>query len=99
MFKYAKDPMQEIYDSMNTEVNDYIHGKKNWRGENHVRTLMIMTIERTCGIHQKGVAVGHIDYTQYKKEMKRRKKYWDRVRSGETTDTRRGFDKERGTCV
>jgi hypothetical protein len=77
-------------------VNDYIKGKKNRNGESHVRCLMMIIIERECGIHRKGIEVGSISFTRYKKEVKRREKYWAKVRAGEITDTRRGFDRERG---
>lgn len=95
----TKQIMDSMYDSMAEEVNAYIKGEKcrsNRGGERyHIRILMMMVIENACGIHSNGIAVGRIDFAQYKKEVRRRKRYWDRVRAGETIDTRRGFDRER----
>ena len=86
----------QIQDSLVQEVNDYIvDGKRNSRGEPNVRFAMIMAIEDECGIHPKGIEVGHIEYGRYKKEIRSRKKYWNRVKKGETTNTQRGYDKER----
>ena len=78
------------------EVNDYIvEGKRNSRGEPNVRFAMIMAIEDECGIHPKGIESGHIEFGRYKKEIRSRKKYWDRVKKGETTNSCRGYEKER----
>ena len=91
------ESIDELYDSMRDTANEYIKGAKNRRGERHVRALMLMAIEHVCGIHAKGIEVGGFNFRSYNREIKHRKKYWERVRNGEITDTRRGFDTERGT--
>ena len=87
--------IEAMEDYMINEVNEYIQGKKNWRGEQHVRAGMRMVIEGACEIYSKGIEIGSIHFSRYKKEIKRRKKYWGRVRCGETIDSRKGFEKER----
>lgn len=89
------DGMQQLYDSMREDVNRYIQGERPKRGEQNVRCSMMMVIEKACGIHQKGIELGRIDTGRYKREVRHKKKYWAKVRSGEITDTRRGFDTER----
>ena len=87
---------EDYSDLLIKEVNDYIvKGKKNKRGEENARAAMILAIEKACRIHPKGIEVGQIDYERYKKEVRRRKKWWDRVRSGDATDSRNGFKWER----
>ena len=88
--------IEDYSDYLIKEVNDYIvKGKKHKRGEEHVRSAMIWAIERTCHIHPKAIEAGQIDYKRYKKEVRHRKKWWDRVRKGDATDSRKGFEFER----
>ena len=92
--------LEQMKDYEIDQVNRYLKGEhvdyRRGRFErDHVTWCLIAAIERECGIHAKGIEVGSIHLTRYKREIKRRKKYWERVRKGETTDTRRGFDKER----
>ena len=74
---------------------DHVHSKRGRYEREHVTSCLIHAIEDEYGIHTKGIEVGWIRLGQYKRETKRREKYWERVRKGETTDTRRSFDKER----
>lgn len=74
---------------------EHVHSKRGRHERWHVAACLVGAIERACGIHTKGISVGTIHLGAYKKEVKRRKKYWDRVIAGESTDSRRGFDKER----
>lgn len=82
------------------QVNRYLKGEhvhyKRGRYERwHVAACLVCAIERECGIHAKGIQVGSIHLSRYKKEVKRIKKYWDRVVAGKSTNSQRGFDKER----
>lgn len=87
---------EQKQDYLIQEVNDYIvDGKRHSRGEPNVRFAMIMAIEDVCGIHPKAIEAGHIDFGRYKKEIRSRKKYWNRVKKGETTNSCRGYEKER----
>jgi len=74
---------------------EHVHYKRGRYERQHVAACLTSAIETECGIHSKGISVGTIYLDAYKKEVKRRKRYWDRVQAGETTDTQRGFDKER----
>jgi len=88
--------MFDYTDYLIEEVNKYIvDGKKPSRGEPNVRAAMMMAIERTIHIHPKAIEAGHIDFGRYKKEIRTRKKWWGRVRRGDATDSRTGFDMER----
>ena len=87
--------MLEYIGGLIEEVQDYFQGKRPKGGEMEVRACMIMAIEKACGIRAKGIEVGHISFRTYNREIRRRKKYWNRVKKGETTDTRRGYEKER----
>ena len=61
----------------------------------HVAACLEGAIERECGIHARGIEIGHIHFKAYKKEVRRRKKYWDRVARGESTHSQRGFARQR----
>ena len=87
--------LRDIMYSWSDDVNHYIKGKYHKKGELHIRTLMLMVIEKTCGIHQKGIELGGFDYGRYKREVRHKARYWAKVRAVEIVDTRRGFDKER----
>ena len=88
--------MEDYVDYLTKEVNDYIvEGKRHSRGEPNVRFAMMWAIEKTCCIHPKAIEIGQIDCGRYKKEIRHKKKWWDRVRRGDATDSRKGFDMER----
>lgn len=92
--------MDEMLDYEIDQVNRYIDGEhvhyKRGRYERwHVAACLRGAIERTCGIHPKGIEVGSFHFARYKREVKRREKYWAEVRAGKRTDSRRGFDRER----
>lgn len=88
--------MEDYVDYLIKEVNDYIvEGKRHRRGEPNVRAAMMIAIERVCCIHPKAIEVGQIDFKRYKKEVRHVKKWWDRVRRGDATDSRKGFERER----
>lgn len=74
---------------------EHVHYKRGRYERQHVACCLTSAIENECGIHAKGISVGTIYLGAYKKEVKRRKRYWDRVLAGETTDSQRGFDRER----
>lgn len=74
---------------------EHVHYKRGRYERRHVAACLTGAIERECGIHAKGISVGTIHLGAYKKEVKRIKKYWDRVIAGESTNTQRGFEKER----
>lgn len=74
---------------------DHVHYKRGRYERQHVAACLTSAIESECGIHTKGISVGTIYLGAYKKEVRRIKKYWDRVVAGESTNTQRGFEKER----
>ena len=91
--------LEEMHQLMIEEVNEYIKGKKNWRGENHVRTLIKIAIEGEehpvtgYSIRNQiiGIQAGYISFNDYKKELKRKKKFWEKVRAGNIIDHRKGI--------
>jgi hypothetical protein len=74
---------------------DHVHYKRGRYERQHVAACLTNAIRTACGIHAKGISVGTIYLGAYKKEVKRIQRYWDGVVAGESTDTQRGFDKER----
>jgi hypothetical protein len=91
---------EEMKDWEIDQVNRYLRGEhvhyKRGRYERqHVAACLTGAIESECGVHAKGISVGTIYLDAYKKEVRCIKKYWDRVVAGESTDTRRGHERER----
>lgn len=91
---------EEMKDWEIDQVNRYlkgehVHYKRGRYERQHVAACLTGAIERECGIRSKGISVGTIYLNAYKREVKRIKKYWDRVVAGESTNTCRGFDRER----
>ena len=77
---------------------EWIHKSRTVRREcEDVSYSMIHLINDACGIHSDGIELGEIYPARYKREKKRRKRYWKRVNDGKSTDTRRGFAKYRRT--
>jgi len=82
-------------------INSYLKGTRCFKSQTTrierygVTSMMIHLINEACGIHSDGIAVGTLDIGGYKREIKRREKYWKHVHNGETVDTRRGYDKYR----
>jgi len=96
-FERMREQMQDWeIDQVNRYLKgEHVHYKRGRHERWHVAACLTGAIERECGIHAKGIEVGSIHLGAYKKEVKRIKRYWDRVVAGESTDTQRGFDKER----
>ena len=91
---------EEMRDWEIDQVNKYlkgehVHYKRGRYERQHVAACLTGAIERECGIRAKGISVGTIYLSAYKREVKRIKRYWDRVVAGESTDTRRGHERER----
>jgi hypothetical protein len=91
---------EEMRDWEIDQVNRYLRGEhvhyKRGRYERqHVAACLTGAIESECGIHAKGISVGTIYLSAYKREVRRRKRYWDRVVADESIDTRRGHERER----
>ena len=95
--------IEDMIDREIEHVNKYIAGEHvmlsrgTRRERENVTAIMMMLIEKACGIHTDGIEVGIIYPAMYKREKRRREKYWKRVNAGEITDTRRGYEKYRRT--
>ena len=93
--------IENMIDREIEQVNKYIAGEHvmlsrgTRRERENITAIMMMLIEKGCGIHTDGIDVGTINIAGYKREKRRREKYWKKVNAGEITDTRRGFDKYR----
>ena len=91
---------EEMKDWEIDQVNRYlkgehVHYKRGRYERQHVACCLTSAIERECSIHAKGISVGTIYLGAYKKEVRRIKRYWDRVVAGESSNSQRGFDRER----
>lgn len=96
-FQLMREQMQDWeMDQVNRYLKgEHVHHKRGRYERWHVAACLTGAIERECGIHARGIEVGHISFGDYKREVRRRKRYWDRVVAGQTGNTQRGFDKER----
>lgn len=99
MSKYLQ-ALEQMQDWEIDQVNRYlkgehVHYKRGRYEREHVTACMRGVIERACGIHAKGIEVGAFYIGRYKREVRRKKRYWDRVIAGLTTNTQRGFERER----
>jgi len=74
---------------------EHVHYKRGRYERQHVAACLTQAIEDECGVRAKGIEVGHIYLDAYKREVRRKNKYWDRVVAGESTNTQRGVDRER----
>ena len=97
--------LKELRESMRDHqialVNKYIQGERVYksrttrREREDVSYSMIHLINDDCGIHSDGITAGEFFPSRYKREKKRRERYWRKVNTGKITDSRRGFDKYR----
>ena len=92
---------EQMKDWQIEQVNRYLKGEhiKSSRGTRREREdvtyYMIDVIESECGIHSDGIPVGEIYPSRYKREKKRRERFWKKVNAGKIIDSRRGYDKYR----
>ena len=98
MLKLARNQM---LDYTIEYVNRFVKGERVFKSRStrrereDVSYSMIQLINDACGIHSDGISFGEIYPARYKREKKRRERYWKKVNDGKITDSRRGYDKYR----
>ena len=96
-----KELQRTLLDYQIDLVNNYLQGERvlkshsTRREREDVSFSMIHLINDACGIHSDGLSLGTLNPAGYKRDKKRRERYWRKVNTGKITDTRRGFDKYR----
>ena len=82
-------------------INRFINGERVFKSRStrrereDVSFSVIHLINDVCGIHSDGIPVGELYPSRYKREKKRRERYWKKVNNGKIIDSRRGYDKYR----